>query len=141
MARHKYAFGRNKKPKSEGTTIIKVCLFILIIGIAGLIVWSGMQLTEHHTRKMTPPASYDDHHQIEAMKNPSLKGSTQKIDEVVNLDSIRSQPVVVSEPIESRPQISSHSIYSMHAKLIDGNDFDFSQLVGKVSLIVNVASK
>lgn len=31
--------------------------------------------------------------------------------------------------------------YSFHAKTLDGDDFDFSSLKGKVVLIVNVASK
>jgi glutathione peroxidase-family protein len=37
--------------------------------------------------------------------------------------------------------IPSNSIYNLKGKTIDQNEFDFSSLEGKVSLIVNVACK
>jgi hypothetical protein len=92
----------------------------------GLAMW----LSDHHDKRMTPPAY--------------LKGSVQLDDnKFMNIEegnAVATAAIVSPLPVISNP-LSADSVYNLHETLIDGTNFDFSQLVGKVSLFVNVASK
>lgn len=140
--RQTYNFGRNKPKNNQGYSTITICIFLLIIGVVSLIVGMAMTLTKHHNRMMTPPDARDD------TPTPNLKGGGTFQLENPNLNNInqviqhQEPPPIISIEEKKVETVSSSSIYNMHATLMDSNDeFDFKQLIGKVSLIVNVASK